>query len=136
LAQETRRRRRESASTAPPLQVIGPSTTVEAPKIPMPPQQPAAPPPPTPPIVPEAPPAAPDPSRAQVIISKRFCQLTGRPMVAICWKMVDPNATREYTVDVPMAEAIADQMYAVADDHRARYAPEWFETLPNLVPAG
>jgi hypothetical protein len=50
--------------------------------------------------------------------------------------MRDPNNDRQYTVDVPVAEAIAQQIYTICDDHRARYSEEWFTEQPDIVHQG
>jgi len=71
--------------------------------------------------------------REQISVSKRYCPHTGGPKVAIMFRLQSAQESREYTLDVPTAELIAEQVLATCREHRERFAEEWFGPPPEVT---
>jgi hypothetical protein len=78
-----------------------------------------------------APPVAPSPA-GTIVVWKRYSETTGGPQVAVRFQMGDPSFNREYVFDVTTAEAVADQILEVCDQHREDFDPEWFADQPTV----
>jgi hypothetical protein len=105
----------ETAVTEEPSTLLDPSTD--------PPQAPVAP--------VSSPPATPSPA-GTIVVWKRYSETTGGPQVAVRFQMADPAFNREYVFDVTTAEAVADQILEVCDQHREDFGPEWFTNQPTV----
>ena len=92
--------------------------------------------PPPPPSPPSAPPAAPGLPSNQITVSRRYDPVTGGPLVAIEFRLREPEQSRQYTFPVPMAERIAEQMQLVCLEHRERFDEAWFEPNPEATENG
>ena len=70
----------------------------------------------------------------KVVIAKRYNPFTGVPQVCVDFQMRDMNNRRQYTVNVGMAEAIADQILTLCDAIRIEHGDEMFAETPEVTP--